>query len=174
MSCSVLSKENIFLRQQKAVSLYSWISYTGATTVYCSEWSQYCRGDAAAPVPPDVSQQPVVLGFERLALFFGGLDSFTIFPFALLVEHLKYFITQYSPVSLPGTVHLWACRRKNDQLICFRCILLAACHSISKLSLKQPLHSVPQLVGRRMKTISQAPICPWDELLVVSFSRACE
>lgn len=50
--------------------LYSWISYTGGTTVHCSEWSQYCRDDAAAPVPPDVSQQPVVLGFERLALFF--------------------------------------------------------------------------------------------------------
>lgn len=50
------AKGKHFIKHQKAVSLYSWISYTGATTVHCSECSQYCRGDAAAPVPPDVSQ----------------------------------------------------------------------------------------------------------------------
>lgn len=101
-------------------------------------------------------------GFERLAFFLVACILSQFFPFALLVEHRKYFIMQYYHVS-HGPAHLWAFRTKSGQLICFRCILLAACHSISNLSLKQQqLHSVCQLIGRRMKAISQALICPWD------------
>lgn len=141
----------------------SCTSCTGATT--CASTAEVMQQLLHLQMSP---WQPAVLGVWEVVFiffFFGGLDSSKIFPFALLVEHRNYFIRHRSHVSLTGL----SGERVVSSFLFLGVFCWQACHPISNLPLKQQLHSVCQLVGGRMKAISQAPIWPWDELLVVSF-----
>ena len=73
-------------------------SYTGVTTVHCSECSHYCSGDLAGPVPPNVTHTACCPWGWKCLAFFCGLFCFTVFPFTLLVEHWKVSSKYCSPM----------------------------------------------------------------------------